>query len=103
MQTVVVNGGRLHLIAQLLIANPRAVNGLVRLGVFCGRDCWVLHEKNRSFHIRDYTSGILIGDFTQCANELVGASIPIETLRISSSVGFAHIKRVLNGTGQVVA
>lgn len=103
MRTVAASGGRLHLVAQLLIANPRAVNGLVRPGVFCGRDCWVLHEKNRSFHIGGYTSGILIGDFTQCADELVGASIPIETLRICSSVGFAHIKRVLNGRGQVVA
>ena len=103
VRTVVASGGRLHLIAQLIIDSPRAVNGLVRLGVFCGRDCWVLHEKNRSFHIGDYTSGILIGDFTQCADELVGASIPIKTLRICSSVGFAHTKRVLNRRGQVVA
>ncbi len=93
----------MYLIAQLIIDSPRAVNGLVRLGVFCGRDCWVLHEKNRSFHTGDSTSGLLIGDFTQCADELVGASIPIETLRICSSVGFAHTKRVLNGTGKVVA
>jgi hypothetical protein len=77
--------------------------GLVRLGVFCGRDCWVLHEKNRSLDITDDTSGILMSDFTQCADELIGASIPIETLRICSSVGFAHTKRVPNGTGQVVA
>ena len=103
MRTVVASGGRLHLIAQLIIGSPRTVNDLVRLCVFYGRDCWVLDEKNRSLDITDYTSGILMSDFTQCADELVGASFPIETLCICSSVGFAHTKRALNGTGQVVA